>query len=59
MANSTCESEYIEANEAAKEAIWLKIFIGGLGVVPSNNDSVEILCDKEGVVALTKELEYQ
>ena len=34
VADSTCESEYIAACEAAKEATWLKNFIGDLGVVP-------------------------
>ncbi|KAI3790232.1 hypothetical protein L2E82_03123 [Cichorium intybus] len=33
VADSTCESEYIAASEASKEAAWLKNFIGDLGVV--------------------------
>ena len=52
---STCESEYIAASEASKEATWIKNFIGDLGVVPSNKDPIEIFCDNEGAVALTKE----
>ena len=32
VADSTCESEYIAASEAAKEAAWLKKFIEDLGV---------------------------
>ena len=55
VADSTCESEYIAASEAAKEAAWLKNFIGDLGVVPSISEPVEIFCDNEGAVALTKE----
>ena len=55
MADSTCESEYIAASEAAKEATWLKNFIDDLGVVPSIKDPLEIFCDNEGAVALTKE----
>ena len=31
VADSTCESEYIVASEAAKEAIRLRNFIGDLG----------------------------
>nr|GEW45106.1 hypothetical protein [Tanacetum cinerariifolium] len=31
----TCESEYIAACEASKKAIWIKNFIGDLGVVPT------------------------
>ncbi|GJR79389.1 retrotransposon protein, putative, ty1-copia subclass [Tanacetum coccineum] len=41
--------------EASKEAIWMKNFIGDLGVVPTVQDPIEILCDNESVVALTKE----
>ncbi|KAI3767195.1 hypothetical protein L2E82_17283 [Cichorium intybus] len=55
VADSTCESEYIAASEAAKEAAWLKNFIGDLGVVPSIQEPVELFCDNEGAVALTKE----
>ena len=35
VADSTTESEYIAASEAAKEAVWIRKFITGLGVVPS------------------------
>ncbi|GJS65670.1 putative RNA-directed DNA polymerase [Tanacetum coccineum] len=55
MADSTCESEYIAACEASKEAIWMKNFIGDLGVVPTVQDPIEIFCDNESAVALTKE----
>ena len=55
VANSTCESEYIAASEAAMEATWLKNFIGDLGVVPTIQNPIEIFCDNEGAVELTKE----
>ncbi|GKA70259.1 retrotransposon protein, putative, ty1-copia subclass [Tanacetum coccineum] len=55
LASSTCESEYIAACEASKEAIWMKNFIGDLGVVPIVQDPIEILCNNESAVALTKE----
>ncbi|CAH1440299.1 unnamed protein product [Lactuca virosa] len=55
IADSTCESEYITASEASKEAIWLKNFIGDLGVVPAIQEPMEMFCDNEGAVALTKE----
>ncbi|GKB46369.1 retrotransposon protein, putative, ty1-copia subclass, partial [Tanacetum coccineum] len=55
VADFTCESEYITACEALKEAIWMKNFIGDLGVVPTVQDPIEILCDNESAVALTKE----
>nr|GEW31938.1 retrotransposon protein, putative, Ty1-copia subclass [Tanacetum cinerariifolium] len=55
MADFTCESEYIAACEASKEAIWIKNFIGDLGVVPRVQNPIEILCDNKSAVALTKE----
>ena len=55
MADSTCESEYIAASEAANEAIWLKNFTGDLGVVPAIKEPMEIFYDNESVVALAKE----
>ena len=55
VADSTCESEYLAASEASKEAIWLREFISDLGVVPSISEPVEIFCDNTGAVALTKE----
>ena len=55
MANSTCESEYTAASKAAKEAIWLKNFIGDLGVVPAIKHPMEIFYDSESAVALAKE----
>ncbi|GKB84206.1 hypothetical protein Tco_0956478 [Tanacetum coccineum] len=48
-------SEYIAACEASKETIWMKNFIGDLGVVPTVQDPVEIFCDNESAAALTKE----
>ena len=50
-----CESEYISASEASKEAIWLKNFIGDLGVVPAINEPIEIFYNNERPVSLTKE----
>ncbi|GJW08805.1 retrotransposon protein, putative, ty1-copia subclass [Tanacetum coccineum] len=55
VTDSTCESEYIAACKASKEAIWMKNFIGDLGVVPTVQDPIEIFFDNESVVALTKE----
>ncbi|GJV81369.1 hypothetical protein Tco_1517239 [Tanacetum coccineum] len=55
VADSTCESEYIASCEASKEAIWMKNFIGDLRVVPTLQDPIEIFCDNERAVALTKE----
>ena len=55
VAQSTTESEYIAASEAAREAAWMKKFIKELGVVPSIQDPIEIFCDNEGAIAQAKE----
>ena len=55
IADSTTESEYIAVNEAAKEAMWIRKFIGDLGVVPTINDPVEIFCDNVSAVVLAQE----
>nr|GEU60039.1 hypothetical protein [Tanacetum cinerariifolium] len=55
VADFTCESEYIAACEASKEAIWMKNFIGDLGVVSTVQDPIEIFRNNESAVALTKE----
>ncbi|KAL4323722.1 hypothetical protein GQ457_11G027280 [Hibiscus cannabinus] len=42
IADSTTDAEYIAASEAAKEAVWIKKFITGLGVIPSILDVVDL-----------------
>nr|GEW02132.1 hypothetical protein [Tanacetum cinerariifolium] len=55
VADSTCESEHIVACESLKKVIWMKNFIGDLGVIPTVQDPIEILCDNESAITLTKE----
>ena len=55
VADSTTEAEYIAASEAAKEACWLKKFVTELGVVPSIDGPVELLCDNTGAIAKARE----
>ncbi|GKG53878.1 hypothetical protein Tco_0555278, partial [Tanacetum coccineum] len=37
IAMSATESEYIAASEAVMEAVWIRKFISGLGIVPTIN----------------------
>ncbi|KAI3753641.1 hypothetical protein L2E82_25700 [Cichorium intybus] len=53
--DASFQTDRDNVSEAAKEAAWLKNFIGDLGVVPSIQEPVELFCDNEGAVALTKE----
>ena len=55
VANSTIEAEYIAASEAAKEVVWIKKFVSGLGVTPSIADPIELFCDNNGAIAQARE----
>ncbi|GJT88291.1 F-box domain containing protein [Tanacetum coccineum] len=43
-AMSATESEYIAASEAAMEAVWIRKFISGLGIVPTINELLNMYC---------------
>ena len=49
------ESEYIDAVEAANEAVWLRKFVIKLGVFPGMQDHENIYCDNTGAIANAKE----
>ncbi|GJX46772.1 retrotransposon protein, putative, ty1-copia subclass [Tanacetum coccineum] len=44
-AMSATEAEYIAASEAAMEAVWIRKFISGLGIVPTINEPIIMFCD--------------
>nr|GEY15039.1 putative retrotransposon protein [Tanacetum cinerariifolium] len=44
-AMSAIEAEYIAALEAAMEAVWIRKFISGLGIVPTINKPIRMSCD--------------
>ncbi|GJV18232.1 retrotransposon protein, putative, ty1-copia subclass, partial [Tanacetum coccineum] len=58
-AMSATESEYIAASEAAMEAVWIKKFISGLGIVPTINEPLNMYCDNSAVVYYANELGVQ
>ena len=55
IADSTMEAEYVAACEAAKEAVWLRKFLGDLEVVPDMENPLTLYCDNSGAVANSKE----
>ena len=55
MVDSTTEAEYIAASDAAKEAVWIKIFVFRLGVIPSITNPVDVYCYNNGAIAQVKE----
>ncbi|GJV92386.1 retrotransposon protein, putative, ty1-copia subclass [Tanacetum coccineum] len=54
-AMSSMEAEYIAAAEAAREAIWIRKFIFGLGVVPSIDRPMDMYCDNTGAITIANE----
>ena len=49
------EAEYVAACEAAKEAAWLRKFLGELEVVPEMEKPIVLYCDNSGAVANSRE----
>ena len=54
-ADSTTEAEYIAASEAAKEVVWIKSFVAGLGVIKNPSGPVSLFCDNTSAIAQAKE----
>ncbi|GKD66609.1 hypothetical protein Tco_1308717, partial [Tanacetum coccineum] len=54
-AMSSMEVEYITAAEAAMEAIWIRKFIYGLGVVPIIDKPMDMYCDNTGAITIADE----
>jgi hypothetical protein len=51
VADLMTKVEYIDASEAAKEAIWIRNFISELGVGPSVSSPMDLNCDNSGAIA--------
>nr|GEY61701.1 hypothetical protein [Tanacetum cinerariifolium] len=52
FATSSAEAEYIAAFGAFKEAVWVRKFISGLGVVPIIEKSISMYCDNTVAIAI-------
>ncbi|GJW24467.1 hypothetical protein Tco_0038278 [Tanacetum coccineum] len=55
IAMSATESEYIAALEAVMEAVWMRKFILGLGIVPTINEPINMYCDNSAAVHYANE----
>ncbi|GKA08478.1 retrotransposon protein, putative, ty1-copia subclass [Tanacetum coccineum] len=55
FATSSAEAEYIAAVDASKEAVWVRKFIYGLGVVPTIEKPINMYCDNTGAIAIANE----
>ncbi|GKA68190.1 hypothetical protein Tco_0768107 [Tanacetum coccineum] len=55
FATSSVEAEYIAAYDASKEAVWVRKFISGLGIVPTTEEPINMYCDNTGAIAIANE----
>nr|GEX90242.1 zinc finger, CCHC-type [Tanacetum cinerariifolium] len=58
-AMSATEAEYIDASVAAMEAIWIRKFISGLGIVTTISKPIRMFCDNSAALHFAKELGVQ
>ena len=55
IAMSSIEAEYIAASEAAMEAVWIRKFVSGLGVMPSISLPIKMYCDNTAAITFANE----
>nr|GEW95402.1 putative retrotransposon protein [Tanacetum cinerariifolium] len=55
FATSSAEAEYITAFDASKEAVWVRKFISGLGVVPTIKEPINMYCDNIRAISIANE----
>ncbi|GJW39503.1 retrotransposon protein, putative, ty1-copia subclass, partial [Tanacetum coccineum] len=54
-AMSDTEAEYIASSKAAMEAVWIRKFISGLGIVPTINKPIRMFCDNSAALQFANE----
>nr|GFC40016.1 hypothetical protein [Tanacetum cinerariifolium] len=55
IAMHSAQAEYVAASEAAMEAVWIRKFVGDLGVMPSINEHINVYCDNSAAVIFANE----
>ncbi|GKE81815.1 hypothetical protein Tco_1551815 [Tanacetum coccineum] len=55
FATSSTKAEYIATYDASKEAVWVRKFISGLGVVPTIEEPINMYCDNTGAITIANE----
>ncbi|GJX43241.1 retrotransposon protein, putative, ty1-copia subclass [Tanacetum coccineum] len=55
IAMSVIEAKYIATSEAAMEAVWIRKFISGLGIVPTINEPIRMFCDNSAALHFANE----
>nr|GEV37354.1 hypothetical protein [Tanacetum cinerariifolium] len=57
FATSSAEAEYITSYDASKEAVWVRKFIFGHGVVPTIEDPINMYYDNTRAITIANESE--
>ncbi|GJT00765.1 retrotransposon protein, putative, ty1-copia subclass [Tanacetum coccineum] len=55
FATASTDAEYIAAFDASKEAVWIRKFISGLGIVPTIEEPISMYCDNTGAIEIAKD----
>nr|GFC31285.1 hypothetical protein [Tanacetum cinerariifolium] len=55
IAMHSAQAEYVAASEAAIEAVWIRKFVGDLGVMPSINKPINIYCGNSTAIIFANE----
>nr|GFA64807.1 retrotransposon protein, putative, Ty1-copia subclass [Tanacetum cinerariifolium] len=55
IAMHSAQAEYVAASEAATEAVWIRKFVGDLGVMPSINEPINMYCDSSAAIIFANE----
>nr|GEW83698.1 retrotransposon protein, putative, Ty1-copia subclass [Tanacetum cinerariifolium] len=55
FATSSTYAEYIAAFDASKEAVWIRKFIAGLGIISTIEEPISMYCDNTGAIAIAKD----
>ncbi|GJW62718.1 retrotransposon protein, putative, ty1-copia subclass [Tanacetum coccineum] len=55
LKSQTGYSWYITAYDASKEAVWVRKFISGLGVVPTIEEPINMYCDNTRAITIANE----
>ncbi|GKB44070.1 retrotransposon protein, putative, ty1-copia subclass, partial [Tanacetum coccineum] len=55
FATLSTDAEYIAAFDTSKEAVWIRKFISGLGVIPTIKEPINMYCDNTRAIAIAKD----
>nr|GFA51655.1 hypothetical protein [Tanacetum cinerariifolium] len=55
IAMHSAQAEYVAASKAVMEAVWMRKFVGDLGVMPSINKPINMYCDNSAAIIFANE----